>query len=77
VRLLIDRFPYYDRNAPSTALEDVVRDLTEIVERIDSPARLEGRFWATFVDDVGMGDFATEDVLAGAGDTSSMGSRID
>jgi hypothetical protein len=49
------RFQEWDR---------AVRDMTETLRRIDTTAVADAdTFWRTFLDDVQMGDFATEDIL--------------
>jgi hypothetical protein len=38
----------------------VARDLADLIRGIDPEAMADDRFWSTFVDDVEMGDFATQ-----------------
>lgn len=64
VRTLIERFPYYDRDASDAEMETVANELLEIVRRIDPEAAIPDRYWSTFVDDVAIGDLSTEAVLS-------------
>lgn len=63
VQSAIARFPYYSASDSSETKERVSAALGEVILEIDRRAMDRGRFWATFVDDVAMGDFATESVL--------------
>jgi hypothetical protein len=67
VTAIVERFPFYSRDAEYEVNDEevavAVRDLTAIISGIDPPAMEVDRFWSTFVDDVAIGDYATEDVL--------------
>ena len=60
VRAVLERFPYYDEDAEFDEIHAVARDLVGLVRRIDPEAMADNQFWSTFVDDVEMGDFATQ-----------------
>lgn len=68
VAAIVERFPFYSRTSDYDVNDEevavAVRDLSAIIGRIDPPAIIEDRFWSTFVDDVAIGDFATEDVVS-------------
>lgn len=67
VTAIVERFPFYSKDSENDVNDEevaaAVRDLSAIIGRIDPPAMIEDRFWSTFVDDVAIGDYATEDVL--------------
>jgi hypothetical protein len=77
VRVVIERFPFDDgslvreRNQTDAEedeewrlLEAAVRDMRTLLLDIDpAPLAIDG-FWSTFLDDVGIGDFMTPDVLS-------------
>jgi hypothetical protein len=61
------RWPYYARSAFETdvgllQVQNACRDLLASIEAVHPPAAVADMFWATFVDDVGIGDFAVEDL---------------
>jgi hypothetical protein len=63
VEKVLGMFPFYSDNSE---LEDRVRVAKEIgaaIRQIDPFALSPDSFWATFLDDVINGDFATEDVV--------------
>lgn len=64
VRALFQRFPYYEKGAEWAEIDSVCAELREIVRSIDPEAAAPGCYWPGFVDDVRMGDFNTEDILA-------------
>jgi hypothetical protein len=64
VRGMFERFPYYGKNAEWTEIDSACAELREIVRSIDAAAAVPGCYWPGFVDDVQMGDFSTEDILA-------------
>jgi hypothetical protein len=61
VRVVLERFPYYDEDAEFEEIRAVAHELGDLIRRIDPVAMATDQFWSTFVDDVEMGDFATED----------------
>lgn len=63
VRVAIARFPYYSNEADLREREAVANDLRRLLTPVDPPALEPDRFWSTFVDDVTIGDFSTEDLL--------------
>jgi hypothetical protein len=66
VRTVIDMFPYYDRDGRLDEREAAAKRLAGAIRRIDPVAMNPDSFWGTFVDDVAIGDFATEDVVGGS-----------
>lgn len=64
VKALFERFPYYAKEAEWAEIDSVCAELREIVRSIDPEAAVPGCYWPGFVDDVQMGDFNTEDILA-------------
>ena len=64
VRALVDRFPYYSRDADWSEIDLACAHLSEAVRSIDEVAGAPGCYWPGFIDDVQMGVFSTEDVLA-------------
>jgi hypothetical protein len=64
-----ERFPFYSRSAFDTdeGYLDVQRagtDLIREIAQLDPPAAAPDCYWSTLADDVEIGDFATEDLLA-------------
>lgn len=56
-------FPYYLAGAEPEEHVQVANRLKTLLRQIDSePYEAEGAFWASFVHDVSIGDFSTEDV---------------
>lgn len=64
VKAVIDRFPYYGQDATDEEIQDVARELRDIIKHIDSEATVPDRYWSTFIDDVEIGDLSTEAILA-------------
>ena len=65
VRLVIDRFPFYSASATSDVRIAVRESLEAIIQEVDPEALIDPHgFWMTFLDDVEIGDFSTEDVRA-------------
>ena len=62
-KAVIALFPYYDRRAELEDREAVAARVAKVIGAIDEPAMTPDTFWATFVDDLVIGDFATEDIL--------------
>jgi hypothetical protein len=60
VRAVLERFPYYDEDAEFDEIHAVARDLADLIHGINPEAMADDGFWSTFVDDVEMGDFATQ-----------------
>jgi hypothetical protein len=69
VRATFERFPFdggvgTDSDRLYSELDQAVHDLTDILRGIDTPALAdESTFWRTFLDDVQMGNFLTEDIM--------------
>lgn len=64
VHALIDRFPYHAKDAGYEEVDAVSEELRGIIRSIDPKAAVPGCYWPSFVDDVQMGDFNTEDILS-------------
>lgn len=64
IRVAIERFPYYSREADLAETTLVAKDMARLLERVDPPAMTVDGFWQTFVDDLANGDFGTEDILS-------------
>jgi hypothetical protein len=65
VKVVIERFPFYDVGSDLHLRERVGMDLTESISDIDPQALSTANgFWQTFIDDVVSGDFATQEVVA-------------
>ena len=64
VHALIDRFPYYAKAAGYEEVDTVSEALRGMIRSIDPEAAVPGCYWPSFVDDVQMGDFSTEDILS-------------
>jgi hypothetical protein len=65
VQVVIQRFPFYSQDNYESEKCDLVADeLAHIIQRADPVALVMDGFWQTFVDNVRIGDFSTEDVLS-------------
>jgi hypothetical protein len=64
VKAVTGRFPFYDTSDDLDERNRVGDELAAMIEEIDPPAMEIDLFWSTFVDDIRIGDFPTEDVLA-------------
>ncbi|WP_329430528.1 SUKH-4 family immunity protein [Streptosporangium sp. NBC_01495] len=64
VRLVIERFPFYGSDSELEERESVAGELLEEIRNIDERALVQDGFWATFIDDLKIGDYSTEDVLS-------------
>lgn len=51
-------------SASSDEMEEVSASIGEMILRIDQRAMVRDQFWSTFVDDIAIGDFETDSVLA-------------
>lgn len=54
------RFPFYSRDDELEARRRVAEELSAAMTQIDPLSMRSDQFWSTFVDDVEIGDFATE-----------------
>ncbi len=63
VKAVLAMFPLYGREAELEERETVASTVAGVIARIDADAMTVDTFWATFVDDLVIGDFATEDIL--------------
>jgi hypothetical protein len=57
------RFPYYGEDAAEAEVERAAGSVSEIVRSVEERALERDGFWAVLVDDIQMGDFATEWVI--------------
>jgi hypothetical protein len=64
VKAVVERFPYYGRDASDDEIDSASQSLQSIIHNIDPAAMIPDRYWSTFIDDVEIGDLSTEDVLA-------------
>ncbi|GAA4908373.1 SUKH-4 family immunity protein [Stackebrandtia albiflava] len=65
-RIAEDRFPYYSQVEVAEAddvCDSVADDLVIAMESVDSTAFMTNGFWSVFIDDIRIGDFATEVIL--------------
>jgi hypothetical protein len=60
---VVGRFPFYDGGADLEERQQVADELAAIIQAVDPAAMLPDRLWSTLVDDVAIGDFATEDLI--------------
>jgi hypothetical protein len=65
-RAVVDRFPYYDDDADDDVPTEVGAELAQLLVGIDDVTQVADSYWMTFVDDVQMGTFSTQDVLGGS-----------
>ncbi|MFF3343278.1 SUKH-4 family immunity protein [Streptomyces flavidovirens] len=63
VQAVIGRFPFYSSDASDDEWELAAADVAQIVRSIDPKAYIEGGYWHEMASDIGMGDYATEDVV--------------
>jgi hypothetical protein len=63
VRLLLDRFPYYDDDVEFDEREAVIDELGDTIRTIDQSALAADSFWSTFLEDALMGVFSTESIM--------------
>jgi hypothetical protein len=56
-------FPYYPDDATSADIEAAAHRVSEIIRKVDDQALVPDRYWATFIDDMRTGDWATGAVL--------------
>jgi len=65
-KAVIARFPFYGEN--DAGVEEVVdraaKDVTDAIRSVEESAFERDRFWSTLVDDIQMGDFATEWIVS-------------
>lgn len=59
-RAVVDRYPYYALTSSVDEVMACADDVRAIIERIDAPALRTDLYWATFVDDLRSGAFASE-----------------
>ena len=64
VHSAVAAFPFYDREADDHERRRVARRMASQLGEIDSSSLLDAdSFWSTFVDDLELGDYATEDIM--------------
>jgi len=59
-RAVVDRYPYYSLSSSVDEVLGAASDVAAIIARIDSPALGTDLYWATFVEDMRAGAFASE-----------------
>src|SRR5262249_48166719 len=59
-KAVIARFPFYSENDPREVIDRAVEEVTDSIRSVEESAFERDEFWATLVDDIQMGDFATE-----------------
>jgi SUKH-4 immunity protein len=60
VKKVISRFPFYSEGVDPAEFEEVANELESILLEIDSSSIMDDGFWSTFIEDVRVGDYATE-----------------
>jgi hypothetical protein len=63
VKAVLAMFPLYSREAELEERQAVAAKVADVIARIDAVASTPDTFWSTFIDDLVIGDFATEDIL--------------
>lgn len=63
VREVSRAFPFYPEGAPDREIKAAAERIDEIIRRIDPAAVVPDRYWSTFLDDMLLGDLATDAVL--------------
>ena len=63
-RAVVDRYPYYSLSSSAEEIAEAAAQVARIIEAIDPPAMRPDLYWATFVDDMRAGAFASE-ILVG------------
>jgi hypothetical protein len=63
-RAVVDRYPYYSLSSSVDEVLEASAQVAAIIEAIDAPALGTDLYWATFVEDMRAGAFASE-VLTG------------
>ena len=61
IEVAIARFPYYTYETVDEQGGEVARELREQLLKIDEVTNAHNSFWETFLDDVEMGNYATEE----------------
>jgi hypothetical protein len=64
VAAIIDRFPFYSEDDEPEQFEVAAEGVRQIVSSIDESALDHNGFWVTFIDDVAIGDYATEMIVS-------------
>lgn len=64
---VIHRFPFYNLDDDLDDYERVSFELSAIINRIDDRGLTRNGFWETFVSDVSIGDYATEQIIVNLG----------
>ncbi|MEU0401640.1 SUKH-4 family immunity protein [Streptomyces sp. NPDC006197] len=63
VKKVIETFPFYSTSEDGDEMEVAAAKVKEIVCSEDPEAYFAGGFWETFVSDIEMGDYSTEEVI--------------
>jgi len=64
VGYVIDRFPFYASGSEVQVREAVSAELATLIRGVDATALEPDSFWSTFIEDVEIGDYSTEDVVS-------------
>jgi len=62
IRAVVEMFPLYDRESTDDEREQAASRVSGTVKAIDRSAIAADSFWETFVNDVAIGDYATEEL---------------
>ncbi len=63
VREVSNAFPFYSDDASRDEIMAAAEAVSEIVRKVDGEALVPDRYWSTLIDDMRMGDWATDAVL--------------
>jgi hypothetical protein len=58
----VERYPYYADDADDHLPMEVGAEIQRALAGIDGATQLVDSYWMTFIDDVQMGSFSTQDV---------------
>jgi SUKH-4 immunity protein len=64
VEAVVSRFPFYGIDVDGDETDRIAAELSEELAEIDPETQAFNGFWETFLDDLAMGNYATESVLA-------------
>ena len=67
VRAVIERFPFYSSESELDEYEEVASELARMIREVDPEGLVGDGFWETFISDVSMGDYATEEIVQDIG----------
>jgi hypothetical protein len=61
-RVVVERYPYYADDADDDVPMDFGAEIQRVLAGIDGATQLVDSYWMTFIDDVQMGSFSTQEV---------------